>query len=361
MKKQNKIYLTLGIIVLVLIASIIIFSNSQKEETIKIGVSLPLTGNLAIIGDPMRAAIDLAIEDVNANSNKYKFEAIYEDDQFAPSKALSAVQKLLSVDKVDFLITAGSPVGMAVGPIAEESKLIHFGIASADVAGIGPYNFNHWTPPKKQVEKMVNALEELNIKKVALISFNQEGGMAIRNALIDEVKNSDIVILTEEKFSAGEKDFKTLWQKVENSNPEIIILLAMSPELEIFLKQRIELGYTTPLTAIESPKYSENPELFNGNWFIDGADTSSEFVKKFEEETGKKIFTFSGNAYDIVMMVAKTLERFDEKPSSEKLRDSLLELGYYEGAMGPMTMDSEGNLLTEAIKMEMVNGVPVKI
>ena len=189
MKKQNKIYLAIGIAAVVLIAAISMFSMPKGEGTIKIGVSLPLSGNLAIIGEPMKAAIDLAVEDANLKTDKYNYEVIYEDDQFSPSKALSAVQKLINVDKVDFLITAGSPVGMAVGPIAEENELIHFGIASADVAGIGSFNFNHWTPPKKQADKMVEELEKLNIEEVALISFNQEGGMAIRNELVNKIKD----------------------------------------------------------------------------------------------------------------------------------------------------------------------------
>lgn len=361
MKKQNKIYLGIGIVVIILIVAVAMFPAPKGEETIKIGISLPLTGGYAIIGEPMKAAIDLAIEDVNSNSDRYKYEAIYEDDQFNPTNSLSAVQKLVSIDNVDFLITAGSPVGMAIGPIAEEKKIVHFGIASSNIAGIGSYNFNHWTPPKKQAEKMAQEIKDLNINNIGLITFNQEGGMAIRNELVKSLDENNLNIKIEEKFAAGEKDFKTIWQKVENTNPEIIILIAMSPELEVVLKQRIELGYDTPLTAIESPKYSESPELFNGNWFIDAADVDVDFAKEFKQRTGKDIFAFSGNAYDIVKILDREMQKFDEKPNSEKIKEALLNMDAYTGVMGPMTIDVEGNLLTEAIKLKMVDGVPVKV
>ena len=135
----------------------------------------------------------------------------------------------------------------------------------------------------------------------------------------------------------------------------------MSPELEIILKQRIELGYNTPLTAIESPKYSESPELFNNNWFIDAADTDISFVNEFEERSDMKIFSFSGNAYDIVSIYAKKMENFNKIPDSKEMREALLRMDPHYGAMGKMTIDSKGNFLTEAIKMEMIEGVPVKV
>ena len=59
----------------------------------------------------------------------------------------------------------------------------------------------------------------------------------------------------------------------------------MTPELELLLKQESELGYTTPLVTIESPMYSSEPELYNGNWLVDAAETESEFLSFFKEAT----------------------------------------------------------------------------
>ena len=44
MKKQNKIYLTIGIVVVVLLVAITMFSTPKGEDTINIGSILSLTG-----------------------------------------------------------------------------------------------------------------------------------------------------------------------------------------------------------------------------------------------------------------------------------------------------------------------------
>ena len=93
----------------------------SEKETIKIGVSIPLSGDVAFLGEGVRDAMLLAKE--NLGYTKYNYEIIFEDDQFNSTNTLTAVNKLISIDKVSVISSLGSNLGNVVSPIAEENKI----------------------------------------------------------------------------------------------------------------------------------------------------------------------------------------------------------------------------------------------
>ena len=88
-------------------------SNNATNE-VKIGAILPLTGQGAALGKSYQNSMNLGVEYVNNQNNSELFKIIFEDSQANSSKAVSAAQKLIRVDKVDILILANSNVVDAV-------------------------------------------------------------------------------------------------------------------------------------------------------------------------------------------------------------------------------------------------------
>ena len=74
----------------------IVTSNVFADEKTKIGVSLPLTGDVAAAGGDVRNALIFA--------NKYfyhdKYNLVFEDDRCENVAGLSAAQRLAIVEKV---------------------------------------------------------------------------------------------------------------------------------------------------------------------------------------------------------------------------------------------------------------------
>ena len=111
-----------GIIVLVLVVIIVAVSGKSgskskvtSNEPIKIGLSLPLTGDLSFIGEADKNAAQLALADINSNpNNKHTYQLLFEDDAFDAQKAASAANKLINVDKVNALVSVGSTAGNSI-------------------------------------------------------------------------------------------------------------------------------------------------------------------------------------------------------------------------------------------------------
>ena len=115
MQKQNKIYLGIGIVAVLLIATIIIFSNQQKnDETIKIGAILPLSGYGTYMGLEMQKGMDMC--------NPGNIQYIYEDSAGLATTGVMAYNKLNNVNNVDLTIVGLSTVVPAILPIAKENK-----------------------------------------------------------------------------------------------------------------------------------------------------------------------------------------------------------------------------------------------
>ena len=118
----------LGIIVLVIIGgSIWKNSSSSSGDTIKIGYVSPLTGDAATYGEPMYKAAQLAVDEINNNGgiDGKNIELIPEDSKCVGKDALSAVQKLISIDKVKFIsgFTCAEDV-LTSASVIEKNKVI---------------------------------------------------------------------------------------------------------------------------------------------------------------------------------------------------------------------------------------------
>src|SRR3989338_3378683 len=97
-----------GVVIVAIIIIVVAFSRTPSEDStgtpetgpIKIGVVVPLTGDGASFGIPIRRAGDLAIEEINTAGGigGRKLEVVFEDGKCDGKEATSAAQKLLNVD-----------------------------------------------------------------------------------------------------------------------------------------------------------------------------------------------------------------------------------------------------------------------
>jgi len=336
-------------------------SSDFSVEPIKIGVIAPMTGNTAFLGEGIRDAILLAKE--NLNGTKYKYEVIFEDDQLDSKLTASAVNKLISVDKVDVIITFGSGPGNVVAPIAEQRGVVHFGIASDPNVAKGNYNFIHWTPPSEENKVFVAELQRRGINKLGVFESNQQGAAAVIADLRERLKGTDIEIVTDQLFNVGEKDFRSIITKAKNSGAEIYLLMAFSPELEVLAKQIKEAGVDTPLTSIEGFELTEQVDLFEGEWYVNAADATGDFISKFSAKTGKSPTLGVANSYDIFNLVVATIEKIkgSVKPLSEEIAQEITRVKNFDGALGNLSVNEDGLVISKAAVRMIKDGEPATI
>jgi branched-chain amino acid transport system substrate-binding protein len=333
-----------------------ITGNVVKEEkqTVKIGLILPLTGQLSNLGESARYAALIA--ESQLNNTKYNYKIIFEDNELDPKLTSTALQKLINIDKVDAVISFTSGPGNVVSPVAQENKIIHIGIGSDKNIAKGEYNFLHWTQPEEENRVFVAELQKLGIKNIAVFSWNQQGSIAVLDDLKEKLKETDIKIVGEDISTSGEKDFKTNIMKMEKLNPDAYVMLTFPPELDIAVKQMKELDVKAPVIGIETIESTEHPELFEGSWFVNAADATETFARLFKEKyPDKTVQMASGNVYDAINLIATAYEnagKSADKPTTEEAASALSEIKNFNGALGTLNVGEDGIVQSiAAVKM----------
>ncbi len=359
--------MTVLLIVLGIVSAVFVFRDDITETSpkpiITIGAILPLTGNLAFLGEAYRDAINLALKDIPSDT-RYAYRVIFEDDGFDPKRAASAALKLINIDKVEILFSFGSPAGNAVSPIAETHKIPHInGIASDTHVASGTYNFVHWTPPYEEARVLIEELQKRGISRLGILETNQPGTVAVGDAVRAELAKTSITLVATERFAPGTRDFRSIIGKMKNVGAQMFLLEASSPELEILAKQMRELGITEPFTSIEGFEFTEEPALFEGMWYVNAADPTSEFSSRFMAEYGQVPKLGAPNGYDAVNLVVATVEQIGEKknPSASEIIAKLNRVKDFPGAVGRLTVDKEGLILSKATVRMIQDGKPVTL
>ncbi len=335
-----------GIVVVIILVLIVLGKNSTSisDATIKIGAILPLTGANAQVGEGLRDALNFGVKNYKGD---LKFELIFEDSALDPKTALSAANKLIAIDKVDVIVDAYAPIGSVVSPITEKEKVPHLNIAFDPNIAKGDYNFIHFTPPSSVSKLFIEELQKRDIKKVAILRINNQGIQAVA----DEFKKQltlvpNIQLVGDEVFQPGERDFKSRIANLKQVKPDLYILLSIPPELEIAMQQFSDVSIKNISTMVYF-ELSPKRELFNDLWFVGTQLPAQGFVEAYEAELKKPITFAVPNMYDIFNLVAYAAERSPSK-TREGIKDELLKISNLEGALGNLTIDSEGIVISGA-------------
>lgn len=336
----------------------------SKNNPIKIGAILPLTGEQAFVGEGIKDSILLAKSKIK--NTKYTYELIFEDSALNPKVAASAAQKLIDIDKVDVIISVYANIGNIVSPVVEKNKVVHFGIAFDPNIAKGEYNFIHWTPPSEMIPLFKKEILKRNINKLSILKLNHQGPESIYKELIHSLEGSNIKIVGTETIQPGTRDFKSSIVKLSQNKPDLYLLLVLPPELEIATREIKELGIIKPLSTIFYFELSPNKETFNNLWYIGSASPSDDFSQEYTEKYKKSVMPGAANAYDIFNMIVFSAENYAKnnnifKLTTEDLVKELLKISSFDGVLGKLSINQEGIVLSKGELKIIKDGNSVKL
>jgi branched-chain amino acid transport system substrate-binding protein len=252
-KSKRILWILLGLIIILGILFIFkinpLTGNVTKNEPIKIGAPLILTGKLASFGEDTRKGIDLAVQEINSHGgiNGKQIEIIYEDTKGEVSTAVTSVNKLINVDEVKIIIgPIGSGELLSIAPNTEKEKIILFTpIAGSDeIANAGDFVFRNRESSGLHAKKMAAYFLGKDIHSCAVITANAAN--AVSYSKVFEKTYSEIGgdIVYTSKYDPEQKDFKTEIEKIKDSGAEsIYISPASGVDGAIIVNQLRTLGF----------------------------------------------------------------------------------------------------------------------
>lgn len=331
----------------------------ERARPIKIGAILPLTGESADIGEGLKKTLELALADLKGAEREYQL--VFEDaGNFNSAKAVSAMNKLVGVDKVSGVITLSSGIGNAILPIADSNKVVTFVCASDPRIANGKFVFINATPPEEEVKTLISELNRRGHKRLGLFDMNQEGIAAIVGELKRQIQGTGIEIVSEQKFDPSTTDFRSMIVVSERAKPDIYLLNLLPPGLDNLAKQLRELKVQAPVTSVEMFEYTNQPKLFEGDWYIQAADGAAWFVQEYQEKFGQGYKICAPNLYDSFNFIVQALER-KQGGEADELVGELLKIKNHSGALGVVNIEENHIVNSKAVVRTIKEGKPVTI
>jgi len=221
---NKKVILGVAAIALIALLGWYFYANkgteSRKQETVKIGVILPLSGDVASYGIDSRDGILYAIEELYQD----KATVIFEDSKGEPKTAVTAYNKLVNMDKVNFVIgDLFSNTTLAIAPLANQKKnlLISPTASTQDIPKNGIYSLSVYpseTFESELVAKFINSKY-----KTTAVLYEKVAAAQVMSDVF--VQNSNIKISFVEGFASDTPDFSNILLKLKNSGAESVYLV----------------------------------------------------------------------------------------------------------------------------------------
>jgi len=113
-----------------MVLSLVFWSCQEKRDIVRIGAVLPLSGNLAQLGESGKTGLLLAEEYINSKHDNKKIKFIFEDGKANPTASINAANKLITLDKIDIVFSIISAVELSIVPIQEKERFLMFSHSS---------------------------------------------------------------------------------------------------------------------------------------------------------------------------------------------------------------------------------------
>lgn len=329
------------------------------NSPIKVGVVLPLTGEQAKFGEIEKNSLLMGLDEINkaGGVNGRMIELLIEDDTGKPDVGRSAVEKLISQDKV-VALTGGysSSVTYAVCAVAQQRK-IPFLVCTGSSDKITEQGWDYVfriAPPVSEYPKALNSFlaEIVKPQSVAILHENSLFGQSGAKEFAEQCENSGIKVLMKDGYEAGAVDFKPLLIKVKAAKPDLVYMISYVMDAALLMRQSKELNFNPKLfvgggAGFTLPEFANNAgdaaelvfsaDLWSAQLPYPGA---KEYSENFQKRFGSATEYHGAEAYASIYVIADALKRAKEITPAA-VRDSLASTDMMT-AFGPVKFVSYG-------------------
>ncbi|MGA0795088.1 MAG: ABC transporter substrate-binding protein [Quisquiliibacterium sp.] len=297
--------------------------QSSDPKTYKIGAILAMSGGASFYGTVMSQGIKQAIDEINAKGgvNGIPLEAVIEDHKSGNAQeAVSAMNRLITINNVKIVMTSFTAPTQAIAPIADQHRilLLNGGGVSNSLVGVSKYIFHNRSLAADLGLSAASYLHASGVKKIAGLQWKNDAGDSIVNAVGPYWKDKGGTVAATEAVPQGATNMDTQIAKIRASNPDAIGLWMFTPETGLAIKRIREFGMKQPLIGVEfTPNDAKiagthaEGYMFINDYFAPSDDQpwSKAFAEGYEKRYGKKPDFYAANYYEGVYVIAELLKR----------------------------------------------------
>ena len=239
--------------------------TTSAQETIKIGLILPMTGPFASTGRQIEAAAKLYMQQKGDTVAGKKVQLIVKDDTGTADVTKRIAQELIVNDKITVMAGFGlTPLALATAPLATQAKVpaVVMAAATATITEASPYiTRTSFTLPQATVP-MADWAAQNGLKKVATLVSDYGPGIDAEKAFTGAftAKGGQVENL---RVPLANPDFSPFLQKVADAKPDALFVFVPSGVGAQFMKQFVERGLDKSGIRLIGPGDVTDDDLLN--------------------------------------------------------------------------------------------------
>ena len=356
-KRTTKIAMAAAMTAAMFAGSITAFAES---ETIKIGLTVPLSGDRASDGSYATNALEIVVDEINANGGILgkDIEVIVQDTTGTDVGATNAYLKLAADDDIVAIIGSdNSNDNMAIAASAEEAGILTTTQGSSptlkETCESGEWLFQlRACDPTLCAALMDYAVNEVGVKSFTVIHDTETASNDQAKLFTEAIETLGGTVDADIPFTNGTKDFTAQIAQAMQQNSDALVVACLQTEAAIFAQQARSLG-------IEQPIFGSNAwgdpvtidlagEAMNGAYSVTAwvpntpNEKGLEFSKKYEETYNEACAKAAAQIRDHIYVIC---EAINVAGTTERaaVRDAMLTLTDYEGAITNYDCSRRGN------------------
>jgi len=361
-------------------------SANAQDNTLKIGITLPLTGADAEDATLIKDGALMAIDEANAKGGVagYKIQAVIYDNgtptagQYDPGQAATNTRKLIGDPQV--VANVGpqmSGSGKAMSPILSEADLATITPSSTNPDITSPAFAAQFRPKGKAIyfrtvttdasqgPAMANFFaQNLHVKSVFILDDSGAYGVGLANAFEAQAKKNGIKVLGHDQINPKEADYTTILTKIKAEHPDALYYggvaqagVKLAKQAHDIMPDVIKAGGDgiqggSFLDAAAFPAV-EGWYSSNASPHVVEEAAVQDWIKRFQAKYNTLPDDYSITSYDAMTVILDAVKRVAEsgKPvTRDNVRDAI-QASNVETLQGPISFDENGDVKSRVVSI----------
>ena len=365
------------LLVAVVIAALFALSTGVSAQTVKVGLNIPLTGDIPKVGEGSKFAAQMWLADVNgaggleAGGKKHKVELVIEDNESKAESAVKANTKLITEDEVLVIVgPQSSKQAVPAGGVAQDraTPMISPWSTNPNTTKDRPYVFRAPFLDPFQGPVLANFItNEFKFTKAAVLydqASDYPKGLAEFFKGAWEKLHGKGSVVAYESFTTKDTDFSSQLTKIRNSGAQVLFTPQYYNEVALIVQQSRQLGLKSPIVGSDSWGSAETVELcgkdchgafFSTHYAAAGATGATKaFIDRYNKEHGYVPDDVAALTWDSLRIVATAVKATggltgDLKKDRENVKNAMAGIKKFSGITGNMTFTPEGDPIKCAV------------
>lgn len=353
-----------------------------KEKVYRVALAVPLTGDIAAMGQGMKRGAELAIEEANrSNRFKHKVELRAFDDRADPKEAVNVANQIVSDPDIAAVIghlNSGCSIPAAqvyakknllmITPAATNPKLT---LQQLEPSWRWSRNvFRVTTTDDVQGEFAADYLSrKLKARSVAIIHDKTPYGQGLAEEFKKGFQAKGGIVFSFDGIALGDKDFKALLTRIKSIKPDVLYFGGIYNEGGLILKQARELGLKSIFVsgdALQTPEFfkvagesAEGAYITNVGRPPEKIPSAKIFMEKYKSKyPDTDMQPYDHYTYEATVIALLALEQAGiraEPPNVDRAKMiEFMKSLKYDGILGQTSFDEKGDTKNKAITVYLI-------